>query len=83
MKSLYGVFASKEDLIEAVLALQFGQHVAPLLSQPRQDLPEGARVLAFVDGLLSAMNAERDYLVLVAQGSAGLPAKMRVKGRDP
>jgi AcrR family transcriptional regulator len=83
LKGLYGVFASKEALIEALLELHFERYVAPLLRESHDELPEHERVFAFLDGLLAGMDADRDYLVLAAKGSAGLPAKMRVKGRDP
>jgi AcrR family transcriptional regulator len=83
LKGLYGAFASKEDLIEALLELHFEQYVAPLLLEPHDELPEGERVFAFLDGLLAGMDADRAYLALAAQGSAGLPGKMRIEGRDP
>jgi AcrR family transcriptional regulator len=83
LKSLYDVFAGKEDLIEAVLADHFEKHIAPLLAERWSDLAPGERLFAFLEGILAAMEADRDYLVLRARGSAALPPEMREKGRDP
>jgi AcrR family transcriptional regulator len=83
LKALYAVFASKEALIEAVLADHFEKHIAPLLAERWPDLAPEERLFAFLDGILAAMEADRDYLVLGARGSAALPVEMREKGRDP
>lgn len=83
LKALYGVFPSKEELFEAVIADRYEQHVLPLLCVDRGALPPAERVFALVDEVLAAMDADRAFLLLYARGSAGVPAKLRAAGRDP
>ena len=83
LKALYEAFASKEDLFVAVIDQHFERYVGPVLAADRQEGSDGAVVAGFLNDLLEAMEADRDYLLLYARGSDGVPAKMREKGRDP
>lgn len=83
LKALYGVFPSKEELFEAVIADRYEQHILPLLGVERAALSATERVFALVDDVLAAMEADRAFLLLYARGSAGVPAKLRAAGRDP
>lgn len=83
LKALYAAFPSKEDLFEAVIADRYDKHVLPLLTVDRTSLPPAERVFALVNDILAAMVADRAFMQLYARGSAGVPAKLRMTGRDP
>lgn len=83
LKALYSVYPGKDELYEAVIADRYEQHVLPLLAVDRHAQPAPEQVLSLIDDVVVAMETDRAFLLLYANGSAGVPAKLRLSKRDP
>jgi AcrR family transcriptional regulator len=83
MTTLYAAFANKETLFEAVIADHFERYVVPVLERDTSTGSPGEEVLTLVANIAAGMEDDRSFFELYARGSSGVPAKLRVQGRDP
>jgi AcrR family transcriptional regulator len=82
LKALYDGFPSKEALFNAVLE-DVGERFSVLYDEPDPAGTPTARLLAFIDRLLIALEQNTAFLRLYQRGADGVPAALRAGGIDP